>query len=76
MERLQAISRLGSGSATRSFVGGFVIRMALLFGVTATVVATTGLDLAGFVLWLVTFYFALVLVEAWILARRSRQENR
>jgi hypothetical protein len=57
--------------ATKLVVGGFVTRMVLLFSLAALVVASTGVDLGTFVLWLVGFYFALVMVEAWLLARES-----
>ena len=38
-------------------------------------VATTGIEPSRFVLWLVSFYVALILVEAWILARESQREG-
>jgi len=56
--------------ATKLVVGGFVTRMVLLFGFAAVVVTATGTDPSAFVLWLVSFYFALILVEAWVLARQ------
>ncbi len=55
--------------ATKLVVGGFVIRLSLLFFLTAVAVTTIGLDLASFVLWLVGFYFVLIVVEAWLLGR-------
>jgi hypothetical protein len=57
--------------ATTLVVGGFVTRMALLCLLTATIVATTGIELASFLIWLVGFYFVLVVLEAWLLARES-----
>ena len=57
--------------ATKLVVGGFIVRMALLFLAMVTIVAVTDLELGRFVLWLVSFYFALILVEAWILAREN-----
>ena len=62
--------------ATKLVVGGFVTRMVLLFGTAVAVVAATGADPADFVLWLVSFYFALILVEAWILARQPSETDR
>jgi hypothetical protein len=62
--------------ATKLVVGGFVTRMILLFSLTAGVVAATGIDVGTFVLWLVGFYFALVLVEAWLLSRESLEAAR
>lgn len=59
--------------ATKLVVGGFITRMILLFGIAAAVVLATGADPASFVLWLVSFYFALILVEAWILARQPQE---
>ncbi len=56
--------------ATKLVVGGFVTRMVLLFGFAAVIVTSTGADPSAFVLWLVSFYFALILVEAWVLARQ------
>ncbi len=57
--------------ATKLVVGGFVVRMALLFLTMAALVLGTDLDPSRFVLWLVTFYFVLIMVEAWLLARES-----
>jgi hypothetical protein len=62
--------------ATKLVVGGFVTRMVLLFGLVTALVAAAGLRLAAFVLWLVGFYFALILVEAWMLARPARRSSR
>lgn len=56
--------------ATKLVVGGFVTRMILLFAIAATLVIALGLEPSGFVLWMVAFYFAQILVEAWILARQ------
>jgi hypothetical protein len=60
--------------AVKLVVGGFVIRLVLLVVAVVGLVALTGLDPARFVLWVVTFYFALVMAEAWILARREMGE--
>jgi hypothetical protein len=60
--------------AVKLVVGGFVIRLMLLVAAVVALVALTGLDPARFVLWVVTFYFALVMAEAWILARRETRE--
>lgn len=57
--------------ATKLVVGGFLIRMALLFAFVAGLVSATGIEPSRFILWLVSFYFILVMVEAWILARES-----
>jgi hypothetical protein len=57
--------------ATKLVVGGFLIRMALLFALVAAIVSATGIEPSRFILWLVCFYFVLVMVEAWILARES-----
>jgi hypothetical protein len=61
--------------ATKLVVGGFITRMVLLFGISAAVVAATGVDPSAFVMWLVSFYFALILVEAWILARQPLESS-
>lgn len=55
--------------AAKLVVGGFVIRLVLLVLSLVTLGAATDLDPGRFVLWLVTFYFALVMAEAWILSR-------
>jgi hypothetical protein len=55
--------------ATKLVVGGFVTRMVLLFAAAALLVSVAGLEPSSFVLWLVAFYFAQILAEAWILAR-------
>ena len=62
--------------ATKLVVGGFLTRMALLFAVSGAVLAATGIAPDAFVLWLVVFYFALILVEAWILARKPLESDR
>jgi hypothetical protein len=61
--------------AVKLVVGGFIIRLVLLGLAMAAVVNLTALDPARFVLWLVTFYFTLVMAEAWILARAERRES-
>lgn len=55
--------------AVKLVVGGFVIRLALLVLAMAALANLTEIDPGRFVLWLVTFYFTLVMAEAWILAR-------
>ena len=57
--------------ATKLVVGGFLLRMLLLFALVAAIVTATEIDPSRFMLWLVLFYFVLVMVEAWILARHS-----
>lgn len=59
--------------AVKLVVGGFVIRLVLLVLALASLVSLTGIDPGRFVLWLVTFYFTLVMAEAWILARAERR---
>ena len=61
--------------ATKLVVGGFIVRMGLLILTLVALVATTGIEPSRFVLWLVSFYVALILVEAWILARESQREG-
>lgn len=57
--------------ATKLVVGGFVVRMVLLFVALAALVAGTDLEPSRFVLWLVSFYFVLIMVEAYLLAREG-----
>ncbi len=57
--------------ATKLVVGGFLVRMVMLALTMTALVLVTGMEPARFVLWLVTFYFVLILVEAWLLARES-----
>ena len=65
--------------AVKLVVGGFVVRLGLLFAALAVLAAATDIPVSRFVLWLVAFYFVLVLAEAWILAREQmlgpREEN-
>lgn len=61
--------------ASKVMVGGFLIRISLLIVVLATFTKATGIDLAQFILWVITFYFALVMAEAWILARGEMRER-
>ncbi|MCA9729216.1 MAG: hypothetical protein KC729_16130 [Candidatus Eisenbacteria bacterium] len=60
--------------ATKLVVGGFMVRMVLLFGAMAALMAATDLDPSRFVLWLVTFYFVLILVEAFLFARSGTRD--
>ena len=62
--------------ATKLVVGGFLVRMLLVFGLASVVIALTGIAPAAFVLWLVVFYFALILIEAWFLARQPLENSR
>jgi hypothetical protein len=57
--------------ATKLVVGGFVVRIGLLILAMFALVAVTHVEPGRFVLWLVGFYFALILVEAWMLAREN-----
>jgi len=57
--------------ATKLVVGGFVVRMFLLFVALAALIGSTDLDPSRFVLWLVSFYFVLIMVEAFLLAREG-----
>jgi hypothetical protein len=59
--------------AVKLVVGGFLIRLVLLALALAALVNLTSIDPGRFVLWLVTFYFTLVMAEAWILARAERR---
>jgi len=59
--------------AVKLAVGGFLVRLVLLVLSLVAFVAVTGLDPARFVIWVVTFYFALVMAEAWMLARAERR---
>lgn len=61
--------------ATKLMVGGFLTRMVLLFGVVATLVLGAKLPLTAFLLWLVGFYFALILVEAWLLSQPTHESE-
>ena len=61
--------------ATKLVVGGFIVRIGLLILTMAVLVAVTGIELERFVLWLVAFYFSLILVEAWTLARETRNSK-
>lgn len=60
--------------AVKLAVGGFLVRLVLLVLSLVAFVAITGLDPERFVLWVVTFYFVLVMAEAWMLARAERRE--
>jgi hypothetical protein len=59
--------------AVKLVVGGFVIRLVLLALALALLINLTDVDPGRFVLWLITFYFTLVMAEAWILARAERR---
>ena len=53
-------------------LGGFVLRVAMLFGSLAVIARTLTVDLEQLVLWLVSFYLVLVVAEAWELAAETR----
>ncbi|HZM14945.1 MAG TPA: hypothetical protein VFE28_02990 [Candidatus Krumholzibacteria bacterium] len=55
---------------------GFLVRVALLFGLLAWIARTFVVNLNQLVLWLVVFYFVLVVVEARELAAAERQRSR
>lgn len=59
--------------ATKLVVGGFIVRMAMLVLAMFALIAVTDIEPGRFVLWLVSFYFALILVEGWILARENQK---
>jgi len=49
-------------------LGGFLLRLVVLFGLLAWISRTWAVNLGQVVIWLVCFYLVLVIVEAWILA--------
>ena len=61
--------------AAKVMVGGFLIRMILLVVFLAAFVSATGMDLGQFILWVITFYFALIMAEAWVLAKGEMRER-
>lgn len=61
---------------TTIVVGGFVLRLAIFFALLALVARTLVVDLEQVVLWMVTFYFVLVILEAWWLAAQARSSRR
>ncbi len=61
--------------ATKLVVGGFLVRLVLLFLTMTVLVLVAGVQLHRFVLWLVTFYFAMLMAEAWIMARANISET-
>jgi hypothetical protein len=54
-------------------LGGFLVRLAVLFGLLAWISRTWSVDLSRIVLWLVSFYLVLVIAEAWVLAAAERR---
>jgi hypothetical protein len=50
-------------------LGGFLLRLAVLFGLLAWIARTWTVNLGQVVIWLVSFYLVLVIAEAWILAQ-------
>jgi len=54
-------------------LGGFVLRVALLFLFLSLVSRTMAVELEEVVLWLVSFYLVLVVVEARELAAQTRR---
>jgi hypothetical protein len=56
-------------------VGGFVVRVAMLFGLLALIARTLVVNLNQLVIWMVSFYMVLVVVEAWELAAEMRRSR-
>jgi hypothetical protein len=53
-------------------LGGFLVRMLMLFGLLTLIAKTMIVNLSQLVLWLVGFYLVLVVVEAWTLSNQTR----
>ena len=53
-------------------VGGFVMRVVILFGLLKIVSYVLVVNLSQLVLWMMGFYLVLVMAEAWELAQESR----
>ena len=53
-------------------VGGFVVRLVILFGLLKVITYTLVVNLGQIVLWMMSFYLVLVMAEAWELAQESR----
>ena len=68
---LQYVFRLPQKFAVTFVVGGLVVRLALLVLLITIVVLTTDFEPSRFLLWVVAFYFALVVGEAWIFMRQT-----
>lgn len=56
-------------------LGGFVVRVALLFLFLSIVARTMAVKLEEVVIWLVSFYLVLVVAEARELAAEARREH-
>jgi hypothetical protein len=52
---------------------GFLVRLAVLFGLLRLLMRTMTVDLDRIVLWTVSFYFVLVIAEAWMLAADEKR---
>jgi len=52
---------------------GFMVRLVVLFGLLRLLMQTMPIDLDRVVLWTVSFYFVLVIAEAWILAENEKR---
>lgn len=57
---------------TTIVVGGFVLRLIIFFALLQLVARMLVTDLEQVVLWMVSFYFLLVILEAWWLAAEAR----
>ena len=53
-------------------VGGFVMRVVILFGLLKIVSYVLVVNLSQLVLWMMGFYLVLVMAEAWELAQEGR----
>lgn len=53
-------------------VGGFVVRIVILFGLLRLISYALVVNLNQLVLWMMSFYLVLVVAEAWELAQEGR----
>jgi hypothetical protein len=54
-------------------LGGFLVRLLILFGLLTWVAKSMRVNLSQIVLWLVGFYMVLVVAEAYILAQDEKR---
>ena len=65
----------GRSSPAILVLGGFVVRLAMLFGMLSLVSRLWRVNLAHVVLWLVSFYVVLVVAEAVFLTAPARRRE-
>ena len=56
-------------------LGGFLVRLLMLFGILSVIAKTMTVNLNALVIWLVSFYLVLVIAEAYMLSSSTARRR-